>query len=884
MNPPPDLNNTSSGSSYFKSAATRPPVPGSELGASVFTELPAKNPADKPTSICDNRTNSSKNMSELETAGGAKPKTGKYEREPEGSADITPPFSESSNSNSTPPYVRWAESFRNLVSDQDGMELFAKYLKSENVYFLLEFWFACEGLKKNNAPDITKLVKVINKRFIREQQVPVSEDTKRIIQDRIKNKDVERDIFDVAQNELESKMTETVYRNFLASDEYLNYVQKIQIGESDISSAKASGSHSTASSVSGRHIQDDSGHFSVPIEVDKARTTSSRPSEGATSRPSEAPGTTSDSTSGISESSSSVFQHSVATPSNTTSNTAQHNNTATTEASSWEQTECAAIIQSLSALPTLHENSELDLSGSKSFTEGSSTANPKSHSLLGLTSHSLMMTQKRRHVVKPEAYAGHYLNPVGGAGAVAGRNPYHAYNSAYNPVSRQDSELQSLSSDAHTTDDNMSSFTEGSSHSYRQITSKKHIKRQLRKAQEQGQQNREIHHGGIQAVVPRTQRVPVEATQPRTPKQFAQELIRKLEKVKEEQDKHERLQSKLEETTSIVSQDSSRSYAEYLKHNKLSFPDEPIDSILDKHFSSVSHFSDKTPVRTPGDPSGRPRTPPGNYRTNTSMGQMPPPPHRTLPGRVRGAGVPPMYHQDLAYFDQRREGGGSRMVGGRMEPPPPPQDNKNNFVREWVEDVERQSGGNGQYDQRSQTSRQSKTSPRSARHKQGGHRTQSTDRLMSASWSAASTGGGMMAHGQYQYQKGTQMQLEEANRRLVSLAHSTSNPGMYPGSHSNNSTLRRPTTGAKPAAPGAEFTVAVYTFSQEKEPMPYRIKIYTKHVTLANVKELLPKKGSFRFYFKTEVEGEACYEEETEDCSPVPLWEGKVIVQCRNME
>ena len=106
MNPPPDLNNTSSGSSYFKSAATRPPVPGSELGASVFTELPAKNPADKPTSICDNRTNSSKIMSELETAGGAKPKTGKYEREPEGSADITPPFSESSNSNSTPPYVR----------------------------------------------------------------------------------------------------------------------------------------------------------------------------------------------------------------------------------------------------------------------------------------------------------------------------------------------------------------------------------------------------------------------------------------------------------------------------------------------------------------------------------------------------------------------------------------------------------------------------------------------------------------------------------------------------------------------------------------------------------------------------------------------------------
>ena len=43
--------------------------------------------------------------------------------------------------------------------------------------------------------------------------------------------------------------------------------ESIYLGESDVS-AKASGSHSTASSVSGgRQIQDDSGHFSVPIEV-----------------------------------------------------------------------------------------------------------------------------------------------------------------------------------------------------------------------------------------------------------------------------------------------------------------------------------------------------------------------------------------------------------------------------------------------------------------------------------------------------------------------------------------------------------------------------------------------------------------------------------------
>ena len=39
-----------------------------------------------------------------------------------------------------------------------------------------------------------------------------------------------------------------------------------------------------------------------------------------------------------------------------------------------------------------------------------------------------------------------------------------------------------------------------------------------------------------------------------------------------------------------------------------------------------------------------------------------------------------------------------------------------------------------------------------------------------------------------------------------------------------------------------------------------------------------------RFYFKTEVDGDMCYEEETEDGSLVPLWEGKILVQCRLLE
>ena len=75
-----------------------------------------------------------------------------------------------------------------------------------------------------------------------------------------------------------------------------------------------------------------------------------------------------------------------------------------------------------------------------------------------LTSHSLSRSMRKRGEVSREG--DRHLPGVS--------HPYHAYNSAYNPVSRQDSELQSLSSDAHTTEDNLSGFTESLSHySYR---------------------------------------------------------------------------------------------------------------------------------------------------------------------------------------------------------------------------------------------------------------------------------------------------------------------------------------------------------------------------------------------------------------------------------
>lgn len=405
------------------------------------------------------------------------------------------------------------------------------------------------------------------------------------------------------------------------------------------------------------------------------------------------------------------------------------------------------------------------------------------------------------------------------------------------------------------------------SHHCRLQHNKKYLRRQARKIQEQSRQNRENYLPQASSFIPRTERIPVEASRQHSPAEFAEILIKKLEKVKREQELDEKLNKKLaEDAQSMVSQGSNRSLADILREKLIVTDDmEGDQSILDDHVSRI--WTDKTPLRSPGDPSGRPRSPGYGGRSRGHPGAAsrsamgPPPPRRSVaPGQAGSHGAQrgqtqPRYHQDLAYYD---------LGPGPAGPVPQPGGVAvNDRVREWMLDVERHSADQ---DQRSQHSKSNmKTSPRlvklnisltahitillsyrSNRMKSGGHgghRSASQERLMSTSW-----------QGQPGY---PQMAAEAEKRRLgASLV-------MPPPSQAN--TLRRPAQPGPPAA--SEVTVAgetrhersrvrtviddlslsVYTFSHEKgEPMPYRIKIPSKKVTLRHVKDFLPKKGAFR--------------------------------------
>ena len=133
--------------------------------------------------------------------------------------------------------MKWAVNLHNLLSDPDGVELYKQYLKTENGGELLDFWFACEGLKRlpsDQTEEMFQLIKVINRKYLSSKGVPIVEETRKTIQDKIGAKqEVNQRIFDAAQEEVEERMTRTYY-DFLASEMYLNFIQALQTrGEGD---------------------------------------------------------------------------------------------------------------------------------------------------------------------------------------------------------------------------------------------------------------------------------------------------------------------------------------------------------------------------------------------------------------------------------------------------------------------------------------------------------------------------------------------------------------------------------------------------------------------------------------------------------------------------
>ncbi|XP_018056394.1 PREDICTED: axin isoform X3 [Atta colombica] len=464
----------------------------------------------------------------------------------------------------------------------------------------------------------------------------------------------------------------------------------------------------------------------------------------------------------------------------------------------------------------------------------------------------------------------------------------------------------------------------GDSTGSRQRSKKQYSKQSSRAIKESANINREsmAHH-----VVPRTQRI----TSPKqmSPAQFAEELRQKLEIVQREQKAHEKLEKYLyQENDSSIGSDAlvepcgaSKTLGDALKE-KLSMEEDSDQAILDEHVSRV--WSDQTPSRSPRLSPER-RRPTHNYprpykqRKEKDMDST----FSVDSGNIHdfqegsdliGAGsmsslgshlpksksVPSDYGDFLHKQDLHGQGHDQRFRRSDMT--------RRSATKKSMTELT-DSGVSVVSDVQPSINKEVRLMPRfkemdkkidlkhSSRHgsKRYGSRSESLERPNREPWSMGVPAQPFVAdpgmpppplpHTEIQLEETRRrLQVEENRMRANCKRHLNVSKQPYefasqyqPYVQSNQSTLRKPKQD--------DFTTVVFSFCDEQ--FPYRTRIPGHYVTLKQFKEYLPKKGSYRYFFKTECEDldmKVIQEEITDDAEVLPLWEGKVMAQVKALE
>ncbi|XP_053308601.1 axin-related protein-like [Spea bombifrons] len=120
-------------------------------------------------------------------------------------------------------FSRWGRSLNGLLDDQDGATLFRMYLEGEGLVDLLSFWFACNGFRAMDLaePKTLKTAKAIYRWYVQNSQAVSSRlkpATRAQVKDCVKNQQLNRTLFDQAQQEIQKAMEQEAFPSFLQSD------------------------------------------------------------------------------------------------------------------------------------------------------------------------------------------------------------------------------------------------------------------------------------------------------------------------------------------------------------------------------------------------------------------------------------------------------------------------------------------------------------------------------------------------------------------------------------------------------------------------------------------------------------------------------------------
>ncbi|XP_032592819.1 axin isoform X2 [Drosophila grimshawi] len=329
-------------------------------------------------------------------------------------------------------------------------------------------------------------------------------------------------------------------------------------------------------------------------------------------------------------------------------------------------------------------------------------------------------------------------------------------------------------------------------------------------------------------VIPRTQRLHSNEHRPLKENELLALLIPKLEEVKRKRDLEERARFERMPSASLPNNErssaSDRAFAEAIRE-KFALDEDNDQDILDQHVSRV--WKDQTPHRSPG-----------------TMSPCPP-----IPSRRRTA-----THDSGMVSDGAMSLSGHSMKHSKSMPDPSSCSRK--LTNKWP-----------------------------SMNTDSGISMFSSDTVMKYKETSSRSG------------SSTASKLEEAKRRLEDEPRRTrryAQPQLQPhmvamqqqqplssfsSSSSGSSTLHHQVVVGPPPLPiKPPETVVVFSFCEE--PVPYRIKIPGTQPTLRQFKDYLPRRGHFRFFFKTHCEdpdSPVIQEEIVNDSDILPLFGDKAM-------
>ncbi|KRY66213.1 Axin-1 [Trichinella pseudospiralis] len=574
-----------------------------------------------------NRSSRSASLSDFPKEGSEEAPLGYVPCEEE--SDDVSPYSE----RATPPYMRWAVDLQNVLEDFEGLQLFKKFLTNEGCENELDFWYACKGLKQYSDKEwslVERVAHMIHQNYVRPQGeyslTCIRGETRVEIQKRFVAKDICQGMFDTAQMEVEAFLR-IKHAAFVESDLYISYLQAIQTGGWDSPRCYSNDSRSNSSSSNSADGQRPSSTLlptvqeEVEVEMPETDGRAEQEEQQQKQKQQQQQQQQKQPPKQQQTKSQSLQKQPTATGDEASSSGCSGNNSKPTKSVAGSKVGPAPtpvpVVPTVTQRTTLKSDERVRVSGRADAGHSTSTASFTTTAVAPSTGDSgqpsMVVIKKKSSGGSGQSYGGRltagalvatleqrmaYSACSRGTRSGVPPNPYHTKYVPYLPTSAQDSELQSMSSDAATD----SSFGNSRSRHKEKRIIRQHI-----------EQNRD--NVSSQIFIPRTQREVL--ARDMMDEEFKFQVVEKLENLRRERETYEKLNESLQRLSEPENNSNShRAAVEKFCKVEKSFRAAPEDAeaILDDYYNRVGWKDSpkQSPMRSPGFAFGSRKKSPGS--------------------------------------------------------------------------------------------------------------------------------------------------------------------------------------------------------------------------------------------------------------------------------